>query len=76
MQNNIIFSKKIEILKKLNMFLMAWHHYFFLKMRFKGKIYKVKRTKKKKIKIIIWSITQNYCNFKKSFFKKKKKTKT
>ncbi len=75
MQNNIIFSKKIEVLKKLNMFLMSWHHYFFLKMRFKGKIYKVKRTKKKKLKLSFGRSHKTIVILKNLFLKKRKKQK-
>ena len=62
-------------LKKLSNLICSWDHYFFLKIKFKGKIYRIKNLKNRNIKLDFGKAHRVLLNYRHFFFKKRSKYK-
>jgi hypothetical protein len=70
-----LLKKKTLILKKLYWLFTSWNYYFFKKLKFKGKVYKMIRNINKKLKLSFGRCHINIAVMRNLFLKKKKKRK-
>lgn len=64
-----------NISKKLSDLFKSWDSYYFIKIKFKGKVYKITRFKKNNLKLAFGRCHKNIVVIRSLFLKKKKKVK-
>jgi ribosomal protein L6P/L9E len=65
-----------KISKKINSFLNSWDSYYFSKIKFKGKVYKISKYRYNNLKLSFGRCHKNMMVVRSLFLKKRKKVKT